>query len=194
MQNKSITFDDLRDVTDPFPELESPAFLQGMLMGTLCGEGEIKESVWIKRLLNEAKVTSVKESFLVAMHQLYLDAEAMLNGSGFEMHLCLPGDSETLAFRAQMLGQLCEGFLYGLGLAGKPESKLTGEVAELCQDFGSIARIDITDLSDSSEQDESDFMELVEFVKIGIMTINETLNPIEGSPIMTMEPPTESRH
>ncbi len=194
MQSKTIPFDEISAVIEPYSELESPAFLQGMLMGTLCGEGEIKEAVWLKRLLEEAKVTSVKESFLVSMHQLYLDAEGALNGSGFELNLCLPADTEHLSFRAQMLGQFCEGFLYGLGLAGKPESKLTGEVAELCHDFGSIARIDTADLSDTSEQDEADYMELVEFVKIGVMTINETLNPIEGSPIMTMEPPTESRH
>jgi len=194
MSQKKIAFDEMNIAIEPYAELESAAFLQGMLMGAMCGEGEMKEAVWLKRLLDEAKVTRVKESFLVAMHQLYLDAEAALNGSGFELTLCLPADSEKLSFRAEMLGQWCEGFLYGLGLARQTQSKLQGEVAELCRDFGSIARIDIADLSDCSEQDEANYMELVEFVKIGVLTINETLNPVEGSPIMTMNPPTESLH
>lgn len=194
MEKKEITFDEVNTAIEPYSELESAAFIQGMLMGLMCGEGDIKEAVWLKRLLDEAKVTSVKEGFLVAMHQLYLDAEAALNGSGFELTLFLPADNEALSFRAEMLGQWCEGFLYGLGLAGKTESKLQGEVAELCQDFGNIARIDVGDLMEASEQDESDFMELVEFVKIGVLTINETLNPVEASPIVTQNPPTETLH
>lgn len=194
MSQNTVAFDDVNALLAPYPELESASFLQGMLMGLMCRQSAFKEAVWLKRLLDEAKVTSVKEGFLVKMHEVYLDAEASLNGSGFELTLCLPADSEDLAFRAQMLGQWCEGFLYGMGLAGKTAEKLQGEVVELCRDFGDIAGIDSSELMEATEQDEADFMELVEFVKIGVLTINETLNPVEASPIMTQTPPTESLH
>lgn len=189
-----MNFDQINEAMVPYPELESPSFLQGMLMGLMCGDAELKESVWVKRILEEADIKSVKESFLLALHDLYLEAEKGLNGSGFELELCLPDDGETLKFRAAMLGQWCEGFLYGMGLVGQNEDKLKGDVAELFRDFGDIARIEILELDDPTDEDESDFMQLMEFVKIGVLTINETLNPVEGSPIMTQQPPTDTLH
>lgn len=189
-----MDFDQVSEALANYPELDSPALLQGMLVGLMCGDSTIKESVWIKRILEEADVKSVKESFLVVLHELYLETDKTLNGSGFELTLCLPDDKESLGFRAAMLGQWCEGFMYGMGLAGKNDQQLTGEVGELFRDFADIARIEVSDLEAVSEQDESDFMELVEFVKVGVLTINEELNPVEGSPIMMNDAPTDTLH
>ncbi|HBQ44264.1 MAG TPA: YecA family protein [Thiomicrospira sp.] len=189
-----MKFDRVSDVLSAYQELESPSFLQGMLMGLMCGDNSIKESVWIKKILEEADVKSIKESFLVVLHDLFLETDKTLNGSGFEIELCLPDDNEDLNFRTAMLGQFCEGFLYGMGLVGHSEQTLKGDVAELFIDFGNISAIDITDLEHADEDDESSFMQLVEYVKIGVMTINEELNPVEGSPIELATPPTSTLH
>lgn len=189
-----MEFDQVNEALAPYPELDSPSFLQGMLVGLMCGDNTVKESAWIKRILEEADVKSIKESFLVVLHELYLETDKTLNGSGFELMLCLPDDNEDLRYRAAMLGQWCEGFLYGMGLAGQSEQKLTGDVSELFRDFGDIARIEISDLEDATDQQESDFMQLMEFVKIGVLTINEDLNPVEGQPIMTEDAPTDTLH
>lgn len=189
-----MDFDQVSEALSHYPELDSPALLQGMLVGLMCGDNDIKESVWIKKILEEAEVKSVKESFLVVLHELYLETDKTLNGSGFELSLCLPDDNESLGFRASMLGQWCEGFLYGMGLAGKTDQQLTGEIGELFRDFSDIARIEINDLEDATDQEESDFMELVEFVKVGVLTINEDLNPVEGNPIMMNDAPTDTLH
>lgn len=194
MDSSGMEFDQINDALQAYPELESPSFLQGMLVGLMCGDTNLKESAWIKKILEEANVKSVKESFLISLHELYLETDKTLNGSGFELVLCLPDENESLPARAAMLGQWCEGFLYGMGLGGQSEQKLKGEVAELFRDFGDIARIEVDGLEDVSDQDESDFMQLVEFVKIGVLTINEELNPVEGSPIMMQDAPTDTLH
>ncbi len=186
-----MKFDQINEVLTPYPELESPSFLQGMLIGLMCGDNSIKESVWLKKILEEAGVKSVKESFLLVLHELFLETDRALNGSGFELDICLPDDGEDLRFRGGMLGQFCEGFSYGMGLVGQSEQKLKGDVLELFNDFGNIACIDVSDLEDSNEDDESSLMQLIEYVKIGVMTINEELNPVEGSPINVVEPPTD---
>ncbi|MBD3756239.1 MAG: UPF0149 family protein, partial [Gammaproteobacteria bacterium] len=150
-------------------------------------------SVWIRKLLEEAQVKSVKESFLVALHELYLTTDKGLNGSGFELELCLPDDESDLVERATMLGQLCEGVLYGLGLIGRlqdAEQQIPADVRELLGDFGDIARIDIDGLAEAKElgdADEDDLMQLIEFVRIGILTLNEELNPTQSAPIMADE-------
>lgn len=189
-----MNFDQISEAMASYPELESPSFLQGMLMGLMCGEGDLKESAWIKKILEEADIKKVKESFLLVLHELYLETEKSLNGSGFELVICIPEDDESLKFRAAMLGQWCEGFLYGMGLVGQTEEGLKGDVAELVRDFSDIARIEILDLDEPSDEEESDFMQLVEFVKIGVLTINENLNPVEGAPIITQQPPTNTLH
>ena len=184
-----MDFDQVKEVVAPHSELESPAFIQGMLIGLLCGDNDIQEAVWIKKLIEEANIKSVKESFLKVLHDLYQETNKGMNGSGFELELCLPDDNEALVYRAMMVGQLCEGILYGLGLIGclnDAENEIAPEVRELVSDFSDIASIDIDDLGKSvndGDTEESDLMQLVEFVKIGILTMNESLNPMDAQPI-----------
>lgn len=192
-----MDFDQVKEVVTPHSELESPAFIQGMLIGLLCGDNDIQEAVWIKKLIEEANIKSIKESFLQVLHDLYQETNKGMNGSGFELELCLPDDNEALVYRAMMVGQLCEGILYGLGLIGclnDAENEIAPDVRELVNDFSDIASIDIEDLGKSVEvgdTEESDLMQLVEFVKIGILTINESLNPADAQPIPMMNPEDE---
>ncbi|WP_373018905.1 UPF0149 family protein [Thiomicrorhabdus sp.] len=185
-----MDFDQIKEALSPYPELESPSFVQGMLIGLICGDNDIEETVWIRKLLEEAQIKSVKESFLKTLHDLYMTTENGLNGSGFELELCIPDDEQDLVYRASMLGELCEGVLYGLGLIGRlqeSEEKISKEVRELIGDFGDIARIDVDGLAEAKElgdAEENDLMELIEFVRIGILTINEELNPTQAPPIM----------
>lgn len=195
-----MNFEKVNEAVAPFPELESPAFIQGMLIGLLCGDNDIQESVWIKKLLEEAQVKSVKESFLVVLDEMFQDTNKGLNGSGFELELCIPDDNEALVFRAAMLGQLCEGVLYGLGLVGalnEAENEIPENVRELVDDLGQIARIDVASLNEMKsvgDNEESDFMELIEFVRIAILTINEELNPTQAAPIMDAMPENDTLH
>ncbi|MBO1924266.1 MULTISPECIES: UPF0149 family protein [Thiomicrorhabdus] len=189
-----MDFQSINEAVAPYPELESPSFLQGMLIGLLCVDNEIQETVWIKKLLEEAQVKSIKESFLIALHEMYNETNKGLNGSGFELSLCLPDDNEDMVLRAAMLGQLCEGILYGIGLAGglnEMEKTLGEEVREVINDLSEIARIDVSTLIDlekeTTEQVEQDLTELYEFVKVGVIMLNEELNPTQAAPIM--DPP-----
>ncbi len=188
-----MDFEQLNQAISSYKELESPSFLQGMLIGLMCADNTTTESIWIKKLLAESNVKSITESFLTHLHQLYLDTNSMLNGADFDLELCLPNDSEDLNFRAALLGQFCEGFLYGMGTTGKTQKKLQGNVLELIKDFGSIAAIDVTQLNNQGDdENEESIMQLIEYVKIGVMTINEELNPAQANRIDTAEPPTKT--
>lgn len=193
-----MAFDQINEALTDYPELDSASFLQGMLSGLLCGDADLKVTAWVKRILVEADVKTVKESFLVLLHQMHLNVDAGLNGSGFEFELLLPDDQESLSFRAAMLGQWTEGFLYGLGLTGQSAQKMNKEISELLNDFSDISRIEMDGLesleAEEREQAELDLVQLIEYVKVGVLTINETLNPLEGSPIVTDEPPTQTLH
>ncbi|CAN8139364.1 UPF0149 family protein [Thiomicrorhabdus sp. 6S2-11] len=190
-----MDFQSINEAVAPYPELESPSFIQGMLIGLLCVDNDIQETVWIRKLLEEAQVKSIKESFLVVLHEMFLSTNKGLNGSGFELELCLPDDDDSLVMRAAMIGQICEGIIYGIGLGGglnEMEKDLSEQVRELVNDLSEIARIDISALADleketAAEQIEQDLMELSEFIKVGVLMLNEELNPTQAAPIM--DPP-----
>lgn len=93
-----MDFQQISEVLEPYSELESPSFIQGMLIGLLVVDNDIQEAVWIKKLIEEAQIKTVKESFLKNIHDLFLLTNKGLNGSGFELELCLPEDSENLVF------------------------------------------------------------------------------------------------
>lgn len=189
-----MDFVKINEALEPYSEFDSAAFLQGMLYGLRCGNPKMTVSGWVKQVLEEADAKSVKESFLKLLQELYVSSEEAMKGSGFELEMCLPEEEESLSVRALMLGQWCEGFIYGFGIQGQAQQKLSPEVKELFRDFADIAAIDVMDLADASDEDESDFMQLVEFVRIGVLTINEDLNPVKGTPIMNEQPPTDSVH
>lgn len=188
-----MDFVKITEALEPYSEFDSASFLHGMLIGLRCGEPKMTVAEWVKRVLDEAGSSSLKESFLKVLQEMYEVSEKGLNGAELEMEMCLPAESESLQYQASMLGQWCEGFIYGFGITGNNQ-KLSDEVQELFRDFSDIAAIDVLDLGEPSEQDESDFMQLVEFVRIGVLSINEDINPVKGAPILTEEPPTDTLH
>jgi len=198
-----MDFEAMAQKMQAHPELESPSFIQGILAGMVTADGQTTETQWIKQLLIEAQAQSVKESFLKGLHQLYYQTLEGLNDSQFRLVLCLPQASAGLDWRAQMLAQFCEGFLYGLGLQGGRLDALQDEPAEALQDFSNIAQMDVAELAEATEQDEADFLELVEYVKVGVLTLHEALNPTSPEPIEMApsekdqawsHPPTETLH
>jgi len=188
MDGRLMNFEEINKTLSDYSELESPSFLQGMLAGLICGTGEVSESAWIKALLQEAGMRKIKESLLKSLHQLYLATDQGLNGSGFDFELCLPDDDQDVNFRAALLAQWAEGFLYGMGLSKRELLKVENEVTEFLQDLAEIARLDVSDLSSEDEgASEADLMEVLEFVRMGTLLVNEVLNPHKGQPIMDIQ-------
>jgi yecA family protein len=180
-----MDFEAISETLSDYSELESPSFLQGMLAGLIVGAGEISEAAWIKKLLQEAGVKKIKESLLKTLHEMYLATENGLNSSGFEFELCLPDDDQDIPFRAAMVAQWAEGFLYGFGLSERDMKKASTEVKEFIEDLQEIARLDAGALADEeSSEAEADLMEIIEFIRMGVLMVNEELNPKKGQPIM----------
>ena len=83
-------------------------------------------------------------------------------------------DDETpLKEQAKTRIEWCQGFLVGLGLSSVETSD--EEVTEMIRDISEISQLD-ADLLDTDNNAE-DFYEIVEFVRIGVLFIQETLQP-----------------
>ena len=75
--------------------------------------------------------------------------------------------------QANTLVEWCQGFLVGLGLSSVETSD--EEVLEMIKDISEISQLEV-DLLDN-EEDAQDFYEIVEFVRMGVLFIQETLQP-----------------
>lgn len=90
-----------------------------------------------------------------------------MDDEGLEFHLLLPGDEVDLATRTQALADWCDGFIHGLGTAGRKVDDLPEQSAEFLRDAMNIARADAD--TASGEGDEAALVELIEYVRVGAL-------------------------
>ena len=150
----------------------------GLLCGMLCARGSVPFDTWIDEILleRESGDVVVKES-RESMRELYDDTRRQLNSETLEFNMLLPEDDVSLRDRTHAVAAWCGGFVYGLGSAGLPASdKLPADTRELLEDFSEVSRA--TSGSGAAEELERAFVELVEFVRVGVLLINEELQPL----------------
>lgn len=152
----------------------------GLLCGLLCSRHEDAQKRWLDELLEE---TSDGDLLVVecrgALDRLYRQTRSEIEDPGLGFRPLLPEDSQPLQQRAKALSEWCQGFLYGLGLCGLDQDRLSEATREALQDLSQITRMDVNSLEES-EQDEEALMEVSEFVWVAAMLLfqdQEEANP-----------------
>ena len=111
-------------------------------------------------------------------HALLVDVHAELRrdleGDELKFAPLLPEDETPLPARVAALGEWCQGFLFGLGLAGDATGQGGSEVREVVEDFAPIARAGLEDEA-GSEADEVAYAELVEYLRAGTQLVHDAL-------------------
>ncbi len=155
----------------------------GSLCGMLCAAGKVELSDWLEQVFEAFDVNDmlVKEASQLLVG-LFNNTQEQLNDSEADFQLLLPGDDVSLAQRTEALASWCQGFTYGLAAGGlKKDRKLPDDTAELIADMVEIARAG-HDLGDDSDTDEDAFMQIYEYVRMGVLLINEELQPSHAPP------------
>lgn len=169
-----LDFDHYNTWMATMTQVESPAFVQGLMIGQLCADTGLTEALWLKQFLTEAGLTKIKESWLLDLHQLYEQTLLGLNSDAFELDLLLPDDSCTLKQRVYHLSLWSEGLLYGMGLGALP--KLSPELKELIQDLSELAMVEPPEEADDMAEEQ--YMQLYEFARLSAMMFYEYLHPM----------------
>jgi len=147
----------------------------GTLVGWLASGRGSDPTPWLDPLFEDLDLTDQRVAR--CREQLVALAAAVgteLAGEAFRFAPLLPGDDTPLTTRVAALGEWCEGFLFGLGLAGDAAARAGTEVGEVIEDFAQIARAGLDDEA-GSEADEQAYAELVEYLRIGTQTVHEAL-------------------
>jgi uncharacterized protein YgfB (UPF0149 family) len=160
--------------------LGDAAEIHGSLCAVLSISGDSGANAWCRDSLQDVDVENAQApAARSALQELESGTWAALNGSDMEFTLLLPDDEAELADRVEALAGWCQGFLYGVSLAGLTASAGTSAMGaehldELIRDLAEIARAGLGSDDDAAEADFA-YVELVEFIRAGVQLVFEEL-------------------
>ncbi len=157
------------------------AEVHGLLCGLLCAAGRLEESSW--QTLVFAEVDNQNVAFQQgrgAVQRLAAWTVTAMNDPVLGMDLLLPGDAEPLHDRTAALAEWCQGYLLGLAAGGvSDDMQLSTDVVELVRDFTEISSAGF-DVDGGDEEDEVAYADVVEYVRVGVLLINDELQPLQA--------------
>ena len=182
----ATAFTDLKQILNSAGTVCGPAESHGTACGAVC-VGADGGDTWINHLLDEATGSDARlKDCRRELLKLRDRSRKLLQDGTLDFEPLLPDDETGLAERTAALGEWCQGFLYGLGLAGErlKVDSLTDEVNEVLRDMGHIAQAGFE--GEDSDEDEAAYTEIVEYVRVGVQLLYEELQPSSMQPAGTL--------
>lgn len=167
----------------------SPSEMQGSLCGVICGRGELDAQEWLSMIINDIPAGDLlAQEACHALAQFFKDTEAALADSHLGFYPLIP-EHDSDCVKLEAIAQWAQGFLMGLSLAGiKNFDDYSDEVNEFVETMVTLSSAEDYELS-GDETDEESLMELIEFIRIGVLLVNEEMNPIR----VPIEIPTDDK-
>jgi hypothetical protein len=164
------------ETTGDVPEYFDRSEVHGILCGMLC-VSEVECNAWLRQIINELPDghrlgRETRDTLLDIYRRTVLE----LADDDFGFFPLLPSDNAPLSERTESLGSWCRGLVFGLGLGGFDERRMTAEIKEFMNDIIAISRVG-SDTDQVSEEDERAYAEIVEYIRVGVMLIYRTLRP-----------------
>lgn len=148
----------------------------GTLCGALCA-GLERDAPWLEHVLDQATGTpEAQRRCREALTVLRDSTHGQLADGSLAFAPLLPDDELSLADRTDALSEWCQGFLFGIGLAGDrlDLAELSDESGEILKDLGQISQAGFEG-EGASEEDETAYAEIVEYVRMGVQLLYEEL-------------------
>ncbi|RLK48200.1 hypothetical protein DFR31_2077 [Alkalispirillum mobile] len=173
------SYDDLERALAAINAGTHPAEAHGVLCGMSALPDGADKARWIAQVLDGTQPSGeAAKEVLMLLAGLYDEVQEQLEDKNLGFDLLLPDDGEALQVRADALSNWCQGFLYGLGVAGLPEiGDLPKDIREVLTDLGEISRVELD--PEASEDNESAYTELVEYVRVAALLVRDNLHPLK---------------
>ena len=150
--------------------------------GMLCAMLIVNNSLQCKRWVDEICTQSEEGLSLDGVShdtlcELYEHTKQELNDTLLNFTLLVPEDDNSLNARVTSLKKWCDGFLFGLALAGvKDLTHVPEDSMEILQDITSISQA--SEDEEEEEMNEVAYSDIVEYVRMGVLLINEEMHPM----------------
>lgn len=169
--------------SDPLPDYETvadalrrsgmpqcPAELHGFALGMLIAGVHEPLAVWQQEVYAEFDPNDVLDNESRALLDHVFAAALAVGSDGVDgLSLLLPADLKVDSTRLKALRDWCQGFIFGIGLAGNSlDARLTPASRELLTDIAEVTRLETDDVDDSREN-QAALIEIEEYVREGVM-------------------------
>jgi len=176
MTNLSIDCDQVETALQELGADINASEIHGTLCALLCADSANTGQNWFQTLVPDTENDRFVEA-VQTLNLLCLESRQNLNDPTCDFQLLLPLDDDIEA-RTTALADWCQGFIMGLMMCGlKDFHKLPENSAEVSQDIMEISRASSGYNLEETAEDETALEELVEYVRVGVLLINEELNP-----------------
>lgn len=164
-------------------EIEA-AECHGIVCGLLSYHHEIDDSDWSRRILSGELdaapgefegLSTIHTQDIEILKNLIADSVKQLNDPELSFMPLLPSDDDSMEERSAALGEWCQGYLYGLTLAGVKEfTSLPEQAQEFAKDLIDISQLEIN--PDETEENEKAFFEVMEYVRLGALMMRDEMS------------------
>ncbi len=169
-----IDYDQVKNVLHRLNTDDTIASAHGILCGFACIKPDLSLDDWLNEVLVSIDLDNLNEkSAHEQLAQVYNNTLLQLGDATLNFQLLIADEDCALREQADTLIQWCQGFLVGLGL--QKISTSDEDVLEMIKDFSEISQLDV-DMLDN-EQNAQDLSEIIEFIRMGVLLIQETLQP-----------------
>ncbi|WP_407331316.1 YecA family protein [Enterovibrio sp. 27052020O] len=153
----------------------TPAEMQGLLCGMLCGGLDPELGNWMPMLYDYTNDGAgwPHESKTLAATSLGL-AHQQLSAGQMDFEPLLPDENAPLLDRGDALTEWVNAFIAGVGLAGVTAGKLSEDGKEVLADLAEIAQLGI-DEDDDMEEQAVLLEQVIEHVRVCAMTLHADL-------------------
>ncbi|MDG2395846.1 YecA family protein [Candidatus Thioglobus sp.] len=172
--NSILIYDNLKSTLHALNTDDTVSSAHGILCGFACVKPDLGLDDWLNEILVSIDLNNLSEK--LAHEELALifnETLSQLNDETLDFQPLIADEESRLGEQANTLIEWCQGYLVGLGL--QKISTTDEEALELIKDISEISQLD-ADLIDN-EQNAQDLNEIIEFVRMGVLLIQETLQP-----------------
>ena len=168
----------LQDADADYNVAEAQAIACGLLVVNIASD----KLQWVQLIFGDINGENDKQYKAIKLcGELFESIKAQLQDSALGFDLLLPEDDESLQGRVTALQQWSAGFILGISMAGlNDHSKLPDDTRELLADITEIGKVGEFDLENEEESEEA-LAEINEYVRMGVLLINEELQPLKQS-------------
>ena len=181
MSDRLPNFDSIQNALQKLGATADASESHGTLCGLLLDNSGM--AAWLGHTLDElpdrGDVLASEE--LRVLEQLFEHTRERLNTDDLSFALLLPDESDDMGVRLLGLSSWCQGFLYSIGVIGGSKIEALDPQSQEClSDLLEISKLDHHE--SSSEETEVQFEEISEHVRMSVLMLNESMNPLMPAP------------
>ena len=177
-----LTYEDWRDFLFRIQAICSPAELQGLAGGYICGSAckdpkNNSDAAWLGAATQVMDLHSedLDEATLAGLGALRETVLQALQDNSYAFEMLLPDDALPLVDRIRAVSEWAQGFLNGLGQAAEGIGEhLDDDAQSFLRDLAEVVQVDTQ--TEEIEQNEVFLVELVEYIRIATLSLYAQLS------------------